>query len=357
MIVALVFSSLNVQAQSLQTPRAASPAAEVSQTIGFTDITVNYSRPKLVDRRGQDRSGQIWGQLVPYGFNQNFRGIVTPWRAGANENTIITFSDDVKIQGKDLAAGTYGLHIAVYEDDKATIIFSKNTSSWGSYFYDEAEDLLRVNVITKKTTKTQVLTYDFIDFGSDFTVLALRWDDKEIPFKITIDGTALVMQNFRDQLRSLTGFGWQGHQAAAAYTLGNNVNLEEGLAWANIAVQRNSSFPTLTTKAGILNALERYDEANAIFDKAVENATIAQINQLGYQFLGANQYEKAIEYFLKNVKKDPKSANGFDSLGDAYKAKGDKVNAIKNYKKALSLNPAANVKAASEASLKELGAM
>lgn len=356
-ILAFAFSSLNVQAQTLKTPRSASPAAQVSQTIGFTNITVNYSRPKLVDTQGNDRSGKIWGQLVPYGFNQNFRGTVTPWRAGANENTTISFSDDVKIQGQDLAAGTYGLHIAVYEDDKATIIFSNNTTSWGSFFYDKSEDALRVNVMTKKAPKTAVLTYDFIENGNDYTVLALRWDEKEIPFKISIDGTELVMQNFRNQLRSLPGFGWQGHQAAAAYTLANNVNLEEGLKWADIAVQRNNSFQTLTTKAGILNALGRYDEANAIFDKAGENATIAQINQLGYQFLAAKQYEKAIEYFKKNVKNDPKNANSYDSLGDGYKAKGDKANAIKNYKIALTLNPPANIKAASEASLRELGAM
>lgn len=356
LVVAIGFGSINTQAQ-LKTPRAASPAAQVKQTIGFTDITVNYSRPQVKAQNGQDRSGNIWGRLVPYGFNQNFRGTVMPWRAGANENTTITFTDDVKIYGKDLEAGTYGLHIAVYEDDKATIIFSKNHTSWGSYFYDKNEDALRVDVMTKKAPKTDVLTFDFNEIGRDYTVLALRWDEKEIPFKISLDVDKLIVDNFKNQLRSLAGFSWQGPQTAATYCLNNRVELEQGLAWANAAIAQNPNFQTKTTKAGILNAMNKHDEASAIYDEVAKTANAAQINQLGYQFIGLGQFEKAIEFFQMNTKSDPKNANGYDSLGDAYKAKGDKVNAIKNYKKALSLNPAANIKAASEASLRELGAM
>lgn len=351
------FISLNIQSQNVTTPRLASQASEVKQTIGFTDITVNYSRPKLTSARGVDRGGKIWGQLVPYGFNKSFRGIQSPWRAGANENTTITFTDAVKVEGKELAAGIYGLHMAIHENGKATIIFSTNSTSWGSYFYDESEDVLRVDVSTNKTAKTEILTYDFTQVGNDFTVLSLKWDEKEIPFKISVDLNGVVMQNFRDELRSTRGFSWQGPQSAAAYCLANNVNLEEALTWANTAVQRNSTFTTLITKAGILNALGKSVEANTIIDQAAANATTAQINALGYQFLGTKQYDKAIEYFKKNVMSDSKNANSYDSLGDAYKAKGDKKSAIKSYKKALKLNPAANVKAASEASLKALGAM
>ncbi len=129
------------------------------------------------------------------------------------------------------------------------------------------------------------------------------------------------------------------------------------MAWSEVAIQRNSNFQTLITKAGILNALGKSTEANTIFEQAAVNATIPQINVLGYQFLGTKQYDEAIKYFKMNVKNDPKNENGYDSLGDVYKAKGDKANAIKNHKKALILNPLANIKVASEASLKELGAM
>lgn len=359
LIVALVFSALNFNAQNVTTPRAASPAAEVSQTIGLTKITVNYSRPKLTTANGQDRSGQIWGRLVPYGFNKTPFGNQgeIPWRAGANENTILSFSDDVSIGGNAIPAGAYGLHMDVQESGEVTIILSSNTSSWGSFFYDESEDVARVTVQSRATAKTEVMTFDFVDYGIDYTVLSLKWDEKEIPMRIDVNTHEVVLQNFRDELRSLPGFGWQGFLTAARYCLTNNINLEEALGWSDTAVQRNSSFQTLTMKAGILNAMGRVDEANEIFDQAGENATVAQINALGYQFLAAKQYDKAIEYFKMNVKNDPDTANGYDSLGDGYKAMGEKEKAIKNYKKALSLNPPANVKAASEASLQELGAL
>jgi len=354
MMAALFFYS-TIQSQTITTPRNASPAAEVSQTIGLSTITVNYSRPKLTTAAEVDRSGQIWGQLVPYGFTSNFLGTQMPWRAGANENTVITFSDDVKIEGKNLAAGKYSLHMELFEDGKVTLIFSANTTSWGSYYYNEGEDVLRVDVMSRQTAKTEVLTYDFVDFGKNFTVLSLKWDQKEIPMKIELATDDLIIHNITNELRDLPGFGWQGHLSAAQYTLTNNTHLDQGLVWIDVAVQRNPNFQTQTTKAGILNAMGKTAEANAIFDKLASSGTVAQVNALGYQFLGAKQFDKAIEYFKKNVKNDPTNANGYDSLGDGYKANGEKELAIKNYKKALSLNPAANVKAASEASLKELG--
>lgn len=353
----LALSSLLGLAQNVTTPRAASPAAEISQTIGLTDITVKYSRPKLTTANGQDRSGQIWGQLVPYGFNKTPFGNQgeVPWRVGANENTTISFSNPVKLEGAEIPAGIYGMHMDIQESGEVTVILSSNTSSWGSFYYDETEDVARVSVQSLATSKTEALTFEFVDYGVDFTLLSLKWDEKEIPMRIEIDTHNIVLQGFRDELRSLPGFGWQGYLTASRYCLTNGVNLEEGLAWSEIAVQRNNGFQSLTMKAGLLNALGRTAEANTIFDKAGENATIAQINALGYQFLAAKQFDKAIEFFSKNVKNDPNTANGYDSLGDGYKATGEKEKAIKNYKKALSLNPPANVKAASEASLKELG--
>ncbi len=360
-VVALLLLSSLVTSfgQNVTTPKTGSLPAKVTQTVGLTDVTVNYSRPKLTAANGTDRSGQIWGQLVPYGYNKSGFGNQgeNPWRAGANENTTITFSDAVKIGGKELAAGTYGLHMAVFEDGKVTVIFSENSTSWGSFFYLESEDALRIDVMSKSTSKTELLTYDFVETGNNYTVLALKWDEKEIPVRIDVDVTKIALETFRNELRSRGGFGWRGYNAAAAYCMQNNINLEEALSWAETADQRSSGFQTLTTKAGILNALGRTEEANVAFELAGNNATVAQVNALGYQFLGAKQYDKAIEFFKRNVENDPTNANGYDSLGDGYKAIGEKGKAIKNYKKALTLNPIPGVKAASEASLKELGAM
>ncbi len=352
-IFAFTFSAFS---QNVTQPRPVSPAAELTQKIGLTDITVNYSRPR-VTLNGTDRTGKIWGQLVPYGFSKiNFAcQCEIPWRAGANENTTIEFTDDVKIEGKSLPAGKYGLHMAIYQDSRATLIFSKNHTSWGSFFYDAKDDVLRVDVKTKEVPHTEVLTYDFTEMDNDYAVLALSWEKKQIPFRIEVDVHKIVLANFRNELKSLPGFGWQGFQSAANYCLNNNINHEEALQWADIAVQRNKSFPTLTTKAGLMFQMGKQDEGDKMLDEAVALGNKQQINGLGYQLLGLKRYKKAIEVFQTNIKNDPNDPNGYDSLGEAYKQAGDKENAVKNLRKALSMNPPANVKANSEKLLKELG--
>ena len=353
----LAFASLSF-GQNLTTPRNVSPAAELKQRIGLTDIKVKYSRPK-VTLRGNDRTGKIWGQQVPFGLQKvNFpKPQEIPWRAGANENTTISFSTDVSIEGKPLAAGKYGLHMIINDDENTTIIFSKNTSSWGSFFYNQAEDALRVDVKTIKIPKSEVLTYSFIDYGNNFGILALSWEMKQIPIKIEIDAHKTIIASYRDQLRSTAGFGWQGLLRAANYCLNNKVNMEEGLKWANIAVTRNKAFNTLAVKGGLLFQLGKSEEGDKILTDAVGLGTKNQINAVGYQLLGLKRYKKAIEFFKVNVEKNPKDPNMFDSLGEAYKQAGDKENAIINLKKALSMNPPANVKANSEKLLKELGAL
>ncbi|MEZ5345683.1 MAG: DUF2911 domain-containing protein [Pyrinomonadaceae bacterium] len=355
-ITLAVFSAINF-GQTVNTPRPVSPAAELKQTIGLSTVTVNYSRPKLTFQ-GVDRTGKIWGQLVPYGFSKtNFGGQGDiPWRAGANENTTIEFSDDVKIEGKPLAAGKYGLHMLIYEDDRATLIFSKNNTSWGSFWYDAKDDVLRVDVKTLKIPKTEVLTYSFVDYGTDFGTLALSWEMKQIPFKIEFDTNKIVINNFRNELRNLPGFGWQGFLTAANYCLTNNYNLEEALGWADTAATRNPAFNTYATKGAILYQLGRFDEGDKVYADAAPLGNKNQVNAAGYQLLGLKRYKKAIEIFTMNAEKYPDDPNVFDSLGEAYKQSGDRENAIKNLKKALSMNPPANVRANSEKLLKELGA-
>ncbi len=358
--IALITFAFTIQSvgQTVTTPRAVSPAAELKQRIGLTDIIVNYSRPR-VTLNGVDRTGKIWGQLVPYGFQKiGFAcNCDIPWRAGANENTTITFTDDVKIEGKDLPAGTYGLHMAIYEDDKVTVIFSKNHTSWGSFFYDSNDDALRVDVKAKPASQTEVLTYSIADMGDDYGVLALDWEKKQIPFKIEVDVHKFVLASFRNELKSIPGFGWQGFQTAANYCFQNNINHEEALRWADIAIARNKSFPTLSTKAGLLSQMGRQAESDKMLDESLALGTKQQLNVVGYQLLGLKRFDKAIQVFKANIEKDQNDPNSYDSLGEAYKIAGDKANAIKNLKKALSLNPPANVKANSEKLLKELGAM
>ncbi len=353
----MIITAINLQAQNVTTPRTVSYGAELSQTIGLTKITVNYSRPR-VTLNGNDRTGQIWGQQVPYELTKiNFasNGEI-PWRAGANENTTISFSHDVKIEGQDLASGVYGLHMIIHESDEATVIFSNNSSSWGSFWYNQSEDALRVKVKTEKIAHTEVLTYDFIAMDQDNGVLALSWESKRIPFKIDVDLHEQVLANMRNELRSIAGFGWQGYATAANYCMNNNVNLEEGLQWAELSINNQKQFGNLFAKAGILKLMGKPNaEVFPIADEAAQLANIGQLNFMGYQMLGQQEVDKAIEYFQLNVKKNPTDANVYDSLGEAYKTKGENKLAIKSFKKSLSLNPPANVKANSIKLLKELG--
>ncbi len=355
-LLLLFASSLtSLTGQPLTTPRP-SPAATLSQQIGMAQVTINYSRPQVI-ANGNDRTGKIWGNLVAYGFNKiNFasQGEI-PWRAGANENTIITFSDNVKIEGKALKAGSYGLHMAIHEEGKATLIFSENTSSWGSFWYDEKEDALRVDVQMQDHGFTNALTYEFVEFGPNHGTLALHWEKKSIPFKISIDGHEMALAAFRDELRGVKGFGWQGPLSAANYCLQNNINHEEALSWADRAMGNTKNFQTLSVKSGLMLQMGKQEEAVPFADEASTMANVNQLNGLGYLMLQNQQTKHAVRYFKLNTEKNPKNANCYDSLGEGYMALGENEKAIESFKKSLSLNPPPFVKANSLKNLEKLG--
>ena len=336
-------------AQGITTPRAASPAAAVTQTIGISKVTINYSRPAVKNR-------EIYGtNLAHYGYQNLGFGTseAAPWRAGANENTTITFSDDATIEGKQIPAGTYGLFVALNEDGQADIIFSKNTSSWGSYFYDPSEDQLKVTVQTEEIPHTERLTFDFVDIESESAKVVLDWEQKRFPFAVGFDVSALVLANAKNELRGVKGFSWQGPASAANYCLQNNIALEQGMKWADQALSNTKNFNTLYVKAGLTKATG--GDAESLYDQAAAMANKNQLNFLGYQLMGAGDHEQALDYFQTNVKNHPEDPNMYDSLGECYKNMGDEKSAVKNFKKSLSMNPPANVKANSLKNLKELG--
>ncbi len=349
----LLFAITTNTFAQLNTPRG-SQMAKVSQRVGLSDITIMYSRPSVNGR-------EIWGKLVPYGMNNLGFGTAkeSPWRAGANENTIIKFSDDVEIEGQSLKAGKYGFHIIVNKDDTATLIFSKTTKAWGSYFYDPSNDALRVNIKTSAVPHTELLTYSFIAVDANSTTAALAWGKKQFPFKIEVNATDIVMANFAEQLQGQAGFGRQNWETAANYALNNGGDLNTALSWIDAAISgqffSQKTFNNVALKAQILNKMGKSDEYAALMDEASNMANKNQLNALGYQMMGAKDYDRALKYFKTNVANNPKDANSYDSLAECYKAMGDKAKAIKNFKKSLSLNPPANVKANSEKHLKELG--
>lgn len=349
LVVFLSISFLASSAQNITTPRTPSPAASVSQTIGISTITVTYSRPSV-------RGREVWGKMVPYGFNLEPYGnnIPAPWRAGANENTVLQLSHEAKIQGQLVPAGSYGVFFAVNKDNTAELVLSKDYKSWGNYFYNPANDQLRAKVQTREIANTELLTYDFASVTKDAVELQLSWEKKQFPVKIEFAVDEIVLANAETELKGAMGFTWEGYSSAANYALQNKTHYDQALVWIDKALAQNRSFATLQTKAGILAALGKADEGKKLMDDAMANATEANLNQYGYQLLNDGHTDKALEVFLVNTQKNPKSANAWDSLGEGYNAKGDKKNAIMSFKKSLSLNPNAATKTNSEKYLKQL---
>ena len=260
-------------AQSLVAPPSGNnQKAKVVQSIGPVEISIAYSSPH-VHTATTDRTGHIWGELVHYGFaDQGFGAKSAPWRAGANENTIVKFSHDVKIEGKDLKAGSYGLFLATAKDGPWTWIFSTNISSWGSFFYNQSEDALRVDVTPKEAPFTEYLTYGFDDRQPNSATAYLQWENKQIPFKVEVaDVNNIYVSMMRDQLRSNVGFDYRNFSQAANFCATNKINLEEALTWANKAMDPTiggrEEFNTLSTKSNVLSAMGKDAEADEAMQK------------------------------------------------------------------------------------------
>lgn len=344
--------SLGATSQGITTPRTPSPAATVSQTIGISTITVNYSRPSVKKR-------EVWGAIVPYGWNkQGFGpGNEAPWRAGANENTTICFSHDATVEGKPVPAGVYGLFFVINENNTGEVILSKDSRAWGSFFYDANRDALKANIKVLPVSFTETLTYDFANITKTSADLLLSWEKKQFPVKIEFDVDKIVMANAAEELKGPVGFNWQGFSSAANYAVQNKSDLEQAVKWIDKAITQNRSFTTLSIKSKIEKELGRPDDADKLMNEAIVLATENELNLYGYQFLNDGLNDKAIEIFTLSTKRFPKSPNAWDSLGEGYFIAGDKKNAITNFKKALAMNPPGNVKANSEKFLKQLGAL
>lgn len=328
-------------------PSGENPQASVTQAIGPVRVSIDYSSPRVV-RGTTDRRGKIWGELVPWGLSDlGFNGCSScPWRAGANENTTFTVTHDVKVQGQPLPAGTYGLHM-IPGKDEWTVIFSKDAKSWGSFWYDPKQDALRVTAKAGKSEYHEWLTYEFIEREPAKTTAALKWEELQIPFTVTVDNpTQLWVDNMRTDLRGFAGFFWQNWQAAAAYCAQNKVNLPEALKWAERAVSDpfsggDENFITLSTLARLqrLNGLEA--EAARTFEKAINHRTAGplQIHLAARQLLTDGKKEEAVKLFQLNARRFPNQWPVHVGLMRGYAAIGDKKKALQEAKLALPQAP------------------
>jgi hypothetical protein len=309
------------QSLVLDLPRQ-SQRAEVSQRIGVTDITISYHRPLVNDRK-------VWGDLVPYG---------KVWRAGANENTTITFSDPVQIEGKPLDKGTYGLHM-IPSADEWTIIFSKNSTSWGAFTYDEKEDALRVTAKPQPADMHNALTYDFDQLKPDSAVVELEWEKIAVPFKVSVDVHNVVEASLKKQLRNLSQYTWISWDEAANYFLTEKIALDDALTYANKSIENEDRYDNEMTKSQLLKALNRKDEAAIAQKKALDLANPLQIHLFGRQLQTEKRNEEAFAIFRENAKKHPDLWFVHTGLARVYSSEGKFDDAAKEMKLSMAVAP------------------
>jgi hypothetical protein len=304
----------HAQSTVLDLPRD-SQHSTVGQRIGITDITISYSRPQVKGRT-------IWGKVVPYD---------QVWRAGANENTTITFTDAVSIEGQPLAKGVYGLHM-IPGKDQWTVIFSKVHTAWGSFTYKQAEDALRVTVKPQTSDAHEVLTYDFDDVKSDSAVATLRWEKIAVPFKVSVNVHDIVQASLHNQLQSLAQYTWEAWDDAGTYLLTSKYDLDEALQYEETSIRTEPRFDNLMTKSQILDAMGRKEEAEAAKKEGLQRASAAQLYFWGRQLQTQGKQDEAFEFYRQAAQKDPNDWVVHAGQARLYSSKGDFDNALKEAK-------------------------
>jgi hypothetical protein len=322
----------------------------VSQGIGLVRVTIDYSSPHVHSPTGVDRRGKIWGKgnLVEYGMATlpfGSCGNQCPWRAGANENTVFTTTHDVTIQGQRLPAGSYGLFF-IPDTNEWTIIFSKNHTSWGSFYYDAKEDALRVTAKPQPSEYHEDLTYEFRDQKRDSVTAVLRWEDLQLPFAVKVENlNDLYVEQMSQELRSKGGVNWRGWVTAAQFCLTNKIHLDDALLWARRGTDPNcggqANPTTLFTLALALDANGKATEGKAMLVKAIHgpNAGPLDIHLIGRQLLAMHRPTDAMEVFTTNAQLHPNAWPVHFGLARGHAALGHKDQAIAEAKLALPQAP------------------
>ena len=242
--------------QQLRTPRP-SPSATLMQTVGLTDITIKYSRPGVKGRA-------IWGALVPYD---------KVWRTGANEATTIAFSDDVTVEGQKLPKGTYSLHTQPGRD-QWTVIFNSVADQWGSYSYDAAKDVVRINVKPQTAEHREWLMFEIPEMTTDTAKVVLRWEKLAVPFTVDTKSTEKTLAGFKNAMQP----DWRTPYQAASFAFENKgVASDQELSdWLDKSLSINENTGNLWLKARYLERLGRKADAIKAAEQAIAKATPQQ---------------------------------------------------------------------------------
>jgi hypothetical protein len=318
-VMLLGAASADAQSALLTLPDL-SQHARVTQRIGLTDITIDYHRPLAAGRK-------IFGALEPYG---------EVWRAGANYNTTFEITDSVRVEGRLLAKGIYGLHM-IPGASSWVIIFSKNSTSWGSFTYDSTEDALRVRVAPQTIPHVEALTYSFDDPKPSSVVVTMRWDDVAVPMRLEIDTPHLVAQQLRLQLRGRAQTEWQSWEEVANYLLESSLDATEALRYADQSIQIEDRFENEMTRARALRVLHRNAEADSAQSRAIGMGNQAQIYSFARTLQRLGQQRAALDIFLQDSRKHPGTSTSHLEAARLAVAASDYRQAVIEIKAALAL--------------------
>ncbi|RDY57740.1 DUF2911 domain-containing protein [Flagellimonas nanhaiensis] len=334
-VLLTVFLTQNLAAQfhTLNMPQG-SPRVQETQRLGITEITLDYGSPAV-------RNRDVWNDVIPQG------GDPIAWRAGANMATTIEFSTDVKIEGKPLQAGKYGLHI-IPQNDTYTLLFAHNYNQWGSYYLDRDNDItMEVTVQPETCTTSEQLDYEFLNRTENSLVIGLEWGEKRIPFKIEVDLNKTVVESLRSELRGINTYHWQAWNDAARWCLDHDTNLEEAYEWVNRSINggyngfaAHRDIRNLVTKVNLIAKLGKTEELQPTLDQAQDLVTQDwEANYLTQTLLRDGFYEQGLKLTDQNLKTFPKAWFLHLNKSLAHYFLGDKKKALNGANKALDLAP------------------
>jgi tetratricopeptide (TPR) repeat protein len=219
------------------------------------------------------------------------------------------------------------------------VVFSRNSTSWGSFTYDKAEDALRVTVKPQAVENREALSYDFDDPKPTSALITMRWERVAVPFKVEVDTPEIVRQSLRNQLRARAQFEWRAWQEAADYLLNNKLGAEEALKYADRSVELEDRFENGMTRAHALGALGRREEALAARERAIDRGSQLQVHDYGRGLQAQGRQAEALELFRGNIKKAPNSWVGHNEAARVAAATGDFDTAVREMKLAVAAAP------------------
>jgi hypothetical protein len=252
-LVLSIFLCLPGSAQGSRIFPQLSPQATVSQTIGTTEVKVEYHRPGV-------RRRKIWGELVPFG---------QVWRAGANEATTIRFSDTVKVNGQSIPAGSYALFM-IPGPERWTIILNKRWRQLGAYEYDPREDLVRFEVSPKAVGLSEWLTYEIYPASGSSAYVDLYWEKLRVSFLVEVDVAGIVTARMKKAMAQAKAGDWKIYADAAEYLLEQDADLAQALTWIDRSIRINENPENLHVKAKLQMAAAQASDALKTLDRALK---------------------------------------------------------------------------------------